>query len=487
MANRSGDPEEADTLSFEAALEVDRLTLPEAAGLPWYPRRVLRFDRLQSLDEEVAAVLVRHRGKLGLDGLKAISPELAAVLARHKGPALHLNGLREVTVEVATALAGHQRGLFLNGLESLSQEAAEALAAHRGTMLIAGLETDRPVAQARRGHQRVVSLPRLSRLSVRAAEALAGLPAEICLPALSEVEDAAAEALIRHAGRVVIPGAFLGPTVSLPVASLLSQGTSGRALSLPNLAQARDDIIGALARHQGTLRLEALTALSDVGAAELAAHEGDLWLDALVELSDAAAASLAALPEAFGLWMPAFVEHHASHDEMTAAKLRLLLRINHRGQGDPLRLGVRSISVAFAEALVSRARPLQLDAVTRISDDEARVLARNENSLSLGGLLSLTESVAASLGSHKGRPSTGWPHRDTMRLSLDGVTSLPSAVAERLLKGKVPEGYWGPDVLSLKGLVDVDDGVLGALSAFGNRVRLSSDLAAAVADWGARR
>lgn len=50
--------------------------LPEAAGLPWHPRRVLRFDRMQSLDDEVAAVLVRHRGKLGLDGLGAISPEV---------------------------------------------------------------------------------------------------------------------------------------------------------------------------------------------------------------------------------------------------------------------------------------------------------------------------------------------------------------------------------------------------------------------------
>jgi mono/diheme cytochrome c family protein len=86
---------------------------------------------------------------------------------------------------------------------------------------------------------------------------------------------------------------------------------------------------------------------------------------------------------------------------------------------------------------------LSLDALTTLSDDAAKELARREGWLAINGLKSISDAAAAALGDHKGY------------LFLDGLTSLSDAAAASLAKHG---GY-----LSLNGVTTLSDAAQAAL------------------------
>ena len=53
------------------------------------------------------------------------------------------------------------------------------------------------------------------------------------------------------------------------------------------LTELNDAAVEALSRHRGDLSLDGLTELSDAAAEALSRHQGTLYLDGLTELSDA--------------------------------------------------------------------------------------------------------------------------------------------------------------------------------------------------------
>jgi mono/diheme cytochrome c family protein len=86
---------------------------------------------------------------------------------------------------------------------------------------------------------------------------------------------------------------------------------------------------------------------------------------------------------------------------------------------------------------------LALDALTTLSDDAAKELARREGWLALNGLRTISDAAAAALGEHKGY------------LFLDGLTSLSDAAAAALAKHG---GY-----LSLDGMTTLADAAQAAI------------------------
>lgn len=95
----------------------------------------LRFERLESVSKELAAILASYPGWLGLGDsnleiLSSITPEVCKELASHKG-GLGLQ-VKTISAEAAEQLARHKGRLELYVFGELTAEAARELAKHRG-------------------------------------------------------------------------------------------------------------------------------------------------------------------------------------------------------------------------------------------------------------------------------------------------------------------------------------------------------------------
>jgi len=85
-----------------------------------FPNADLTLPGVTSLDDEVAAILAKHRGSLHLDGVMEISTPAARSLAGHPGKTLSLRGLKELPNEQRTILKQHV-GLVLPMAEKQGQ------------------------------------------------------------------------------------------------------------------------------------------------------------------------------------------------------------------------------------------------------------------------------------------------------------------------------------------------------------------------------
>ena len=113
----------------------------------------------------------------------------------------------------------------------------------------------------------------------------------------NKIEDRAARAIARHTG--TLP---LGALTELTDAAADALAThQGGALDLGGLTELSDIAAEAFSRYQGDLNLNGLTALSDAAARALSNHKGGLNLQGVKKLSDAAANALSRHKEE--LWL----------------------------------------------------------------------------------------------------------------------------------------------------------------------------------------
>lgn len=298
---------------------------------------------LTSLSPEAATAALKQARGVNLDGLTELSDELAQAIANAKtGGPLSLNGLEALSAAAAEAIAKREQDIFLNGLAEISPETAKKLTAHAGN----------PASRPR------VHLEGLKKISAETAGILAAWPKwSGRLPLLAELSEPAAAALVSSRnfdGR--LPAL---KTLSASVAKHLASRPGD--LILDGLGTLPDDVAAAVADHRGgTLSLNGLKTLSDNAAAAVAGQQGILSLNGLASLSDAAAESLAA----------------------------------HAGELVTLDLGSDKDKRTFEKR---KAGWLGLDGLTTVSPAAARALAASAGHVSLRGLKSVTDDVAAIL------------------------------------------------------------------------------------------
>lgn len=149
----------------------------------------------------------------------------------------------ELDAELAQSFLEDPDSVNLGDFTSITDDAAEVVSKYRGgTLFLYGL----------------------TNLSDAAADALSRHQGDLELGGLTELSEAAAEALSKHQGSLILDG----------------------------LTELSDAAAEALSKHQGVLILRGLTELTDYAAEALSKHQGNLLLDGVTELSDVAAEAL---------------------------------------------------------------------------------------------------------------------------------------------------------------------------------------------------
>ncbi len=184
-----------------------------------------------TISQDVAAVLLKHQGTIGLELVSRLEPGVGDILARHKfevllileeidSPALarkifsepnasaSVYRLRTMSPEVAAVYAERRPG-YLGNLNTLSPQAAKALASgnqHLSLPALARLTPD--LATALTARKRAVYLGGLKSLdgpeALAVAEALASTTAPVYLPRLERIS-APALAALRKKATITIP------------------------------------------------------------------------------------------------------------------------------------------------------------------------------------------------------------------------------------------------------------------------------------------
>ena len=313
----------------EGDLYLDGLTklpLPLAKALA-DTKGALYLSGITEISDDAAAAMAKHRAGLRLDGLTSLSDAAAAALGDEtdgwKRGWLSLKGLTSVSEDAAAALVNGVINLNVSGVKSVSEQTAKILLS--GMMVSLGQDafcglsvaTQIEIGNRKSSHQNLarVRLSGVKDLSESDAELVADyrgmvlfpdlevLPAEVATtlakhkgtdgglyfgPKLTQLSDAAAEAIGSYQGRIWFAGLT---TLSVGVAKALAK--TGQHLFLLGLKELSPEIAQALARHRNDLSLNDLEHLSENAAAALATFEGDLYLDGLKELKESAASAIA--------------------------------------------------------------------------------------------------------------------------------------------------------------------------------------------------
>lgn len=176
------------------------------------------------------------------------------------------------------------------------------------------------------------------------------------------------------------------------IAEKFLKGQEAETLSSFTLVE--DAAAQALAQHEGRLWLNGLTSLSERAAQALADHEGDLDLNGLTCLSDAAAEALAKHQGDLDLDGLTSLSDSPGH-------VALACKLARKTGWLPLR-SLKNMSESAAEALAQHEGHLLLDGLTGLSDAAAVALGRHTGELTFRGLTSLSDSAAEALACHRG-------------------------------------------------------------------------------------
>ncbi len=149
-----------------------------------------------------------------------------------------------------------------------------------------------------------------------------------------------------------------------------------------------------LAKTQGALYLDQVTAIQPEVAQRLAEHEGELSLDGLTDITPAVAEAFAG--HAGGLSLGGLTNLSPETAKALAGH-----------KGDLYLDGLSSLSVELAEILAGCRGGLSLQGVTKLSPAVAEALARHAGELGLGTLESLPIEVAEALATHEGELALG--------------------------------------------------------------------------------
>ena len=405
----------------------------------------LSLNGLTTLDDvpghiALARKLARQVGQIELNNVQSISENAMAELAKHKG-GISLNGLQTISGTLASAMMNHTGELSIHGVTSLSDEVALILAKHRGRITLRphpeGIDfklSDTPrwsevvdldsipssshigkiaLAVKLSHNEMTLRLSKLTLLSDEAALELAAFKGTLYLDGLQHLSDSAAERISHHKGVL-----FFCPPVSRDTIIRLAESgladlsdSAAHYLSrhegdvvLNNLKELRDsqghiELAGKLAQQDELLFLNGMTSVSELSAAKLAQRKGLITCDSLSELRDtpghiAFAAKLATQPG------------HLSLPRLTKVSSKAAAELA-KHQGDLNLSGLTDLPdspghIALAAKLAQVKDRLTLDGLTTLSDKVAAELCKHQGSLSLNSLSTLSDDVAAKLVAHNG-------------------------------------------------------------------------------------
>ncbi|EMI19541.1 hypothetical protein RMSM_03530 [Rhodopirellula maiorica SM1] len=409
----------------------------------------LSLNGLKRLSETAAESLGKHEGRLSLDGIEVASDTVVEKLRHNRGD-LSLRGLTELSEAVAKILvgiAGEGGSVYLDALEHLSAAVAEVLSNHRGNLSLGGLKTlsDSAAASLSR-HRQSLSLDGLTDLTESVAKSLGEIVgqsyledyAELCKPepfddavreltidelykltvrvdelslnGLKSLSDEAAENLSKYKGFLSLNSV---DTLSESARSSFSRMQRGASLNeyiktIKSLTDSDADVAFAAMLARGRLQNEilefdSLRELSSGAAKELALFDGWLHLNGLSVISDEVAEHLSCF--GIGLDEPEELRLEGVRESSDYAFLLLSTRPN-TFLSDSLRANKQDCS---EENLTIAKRYLlypmwnsEVSAMTELTERDASDLARSRLSLSLLGLVDLSDSVAEILSNHIG-------------------------------------------------------------------------------------
>lgn len=236
----------------------------------------LHLDTLIDLPEGAAQRLAQYEGDLSLNGLATLSEDDAVSLSTHIGGWLSLDGLTALSNSGARALAGYKGTLSLASLMTLtSPELARRLVSD---ITKEAVDSHRYVSESEEEcvppwpHFGEVSLPSVTELSAESARAIVdeiksvsneypdlysdmyeddSIDGSLVLDSLHLLSPEAAKELARHRGYL-----GLGGLQSISAGTAEALACMGRyTLNLSGLAEMPADVVEALAKHKGYIRL----------------------------------------------------------------------------------------------------------------------------------------------------------------------------------------------------------------------------------------
>jgi histone H3/H4 len=236
---------------------------------------------LDSISDEQAVILAKHRGRLTLKKTRSVSAVAEDLLALHEGP-LQIPDLQRLqSAGLARKLARHAStgGLRLQRLEDISQAALRGLVEVKEGLVLGISEVTVEQAEVLQRRQRWLSLPEVRRVSPEVSRLLAQTEGVLWMWGLEDLSDELlAVRLVRGCGRNGV--ADLSRLTAVTPECLASLATCEGKLRL-GLTELTARQAEYLARHIGTLELPELRGLTLESELVLARHTGPVVLPVL--------------------------------------------------------------------------------------------------------------------------------------------------------------------------------------------------------------
>ena len=165
------------------------------------------LTNLQTIQPEIAKILVKTADSLRLNAIQYLDNSLARTLASHRGRTLYLDNLHHIDMDVLEVLARHTgRGMSLGGLTSLSIQEAMVLSNYRGRLSVNGLTNpDSATLAALMQHPgKSMSFGSLKSLSYPQAQQFATYKGDLYLRGLREISHEAVSELDHFEAKIVL-------------------------------------------------------------------------------------------------------------------------------------------------------------------------------------------------------------------------------------------------------------------------------------------
>ena len=165
------------------------------------------LTNLQTIQPEIAKILVNTSDSLRLNAIQYLDNPLASTLASHRGRTLYLDNLHHIDIDVLEALARHTgRGLSLGGLASLSIQEALVLSNYRGRLSLNGLTNPNSatLAALMQHPGKSMSFGSLKSLSYPQAQQFATYKGDLYLQGLRDIPHEANSELDHFEGKIVL-------------------------------------------------------------------------------------------------------------------------------------------------------------------------------------------------------------------------------------------------------------------------------------------
>ncbi|MDA7864460.1 hypothetical protein N9A74_07680, partial [Akkermansiaceae bacterium] len=418
-------------------------------------RTVLSLDGIKSLSLPTAKALSKFKGNIGhnsrsskhwseegggvlsLDGVKSLDASLAGHLAKVHYANISLCGLKSIDAETAEALAkykpyktGVRQSITLDGLSTLSVEVVENLQDYQGDFI------------SLKGLQQIDEKTAALLTSFKDPKGASGADEEIAEvypkvyldKVVKEVAPEVACKLFSHFSDMEIELDDLSVEMAKELAA--NYKSEHKQLTIKSLSQCDTEALKALIKFDGKLELPEIEELDDE-TAQVFSDSKNVKLSGLKSLSKEGARSLLK-GGVSSSWQCDLMKMVLGTDvealsEVSADIAKLLAKSGER-ISLPL---VTSLSVEAAEELANvSGQYLELDGLTDINQEVAKHLAGFQNEASRGSIKKLSLNGLTKIDPVVARAFSKYKHK----LFLNGVDEIPMEVAEALLQNAKENG-----------------------------------------------